>query len=53
MRFGSSACAFSAGSAEAPKSTTSVLLAVSSQKQVLKRPPEPKASPEPTMVSFI
>ena len=33
--FGSSACAFSADSAEAPKSTTRVLLAVSSQKQVL------------------
>ena len=29
----------------------SVAFAVSSQKQVLKRPPEPKASPQPTMVS--
>src|SRR5581483_9930939 len=43
--------AFSATSEDAPKSTTTVALAVSSQKQVLNRPPEPKASPQPMTVS--
>src|SRR3974390_1168310 len=53
IRLGSSSRAFSAGGAEAPKSTSSVPRAVSSQKQVLQRPPEPNASPDPTIVSFI
>src|SRR6185312_12817920 len=50
---GSSLSAFNAGKAEAPKSTVKVPLAVSSQKHVLERPPEPKASPEPTIVNRI
>jgi hypothetical protein len=45
--------AFSATGVEAPQSTSNVAFAVSSQKQVLNFPPEPKASPEPMMVSLI
>ena len=45
------ACALSATSEEAPKSTDSTPSAVSRMKQVLNRPPEPKASPEPTTLS--
>ena len=37
--------ALSATGEDAPQSTSKVAFAVSSQKQVLKRPPEPKASP--------
>ena len=53
MRFGSMPCPFNAGNAEAPQSISSAALAVSRKKQVLNLPPDPKASPEPTMVSFI
>ena len=53
IAFGSRPSFFSATSDEAPKSTTRFALAVSSQKQVFIRPPDPKASPQPTMVSFI
>ena len=51
IALGSSLSPFSAGNAEAPKSMTTVPLPVSSQKQVLERPPEPNASPDPTTVS--
>src|SRR5215211_2012325 len=50
IRSGSSPRALSATSEEAPKSTSTVPLAVSRKKQVLNRPPEPKASPHPTIV---
>src|SRR6187551_1705944 len=53
MRFGSMRCALSAGKAEAPQSISSAAFAVSRKKQVLSLPPEPKASPQPAMVSFI
>ena len=43
----------SATSDDAPQSTSSLALAVSSKKQVLNRPPEPKASPDPTIVRRI
>src|SRR6266545_6882288 len=50
IRSGSRPCALSATREDAPQSTSSVPLAVSRKKQVLNRPPEPKASPEPTTV---
>ena len=53
MRLGSMPCPFNAGNAEAPQSMSSAALAVSRKKQVLSRPPEPKASPEPTIVRRI
>ena len=45
--------ALSATKADAPQSTSSVPFAVSMKKQVLNRPPEPKASPDPTTVTRI
>src|SRR4029453_14548856 len=50
IRSGTSPRALSAPSEEAPKSTSNVPLAVSRKKQVLNRPPEPKASPHPTIM---
>src|SRR3954452_20850024 len=50
---GSIPCAFNATSEEAPKSMRMVRPAVSTLKHVLNRPPDPNASPDPTMVSFM
>ena len=50
MRLGSRPCALSATSEVAPQSTRSVPFADSTKKHVLNRPPEPKASPDPTIV---
>src|SRR5258708_38950735 len=38
---------------EAPKSMAKRRLGVSTRKQVLNRPPEPKASPQPTNVTLV
>src|SRR5215813_3202236 len=48
--FGSRPCALRATSDDAPQSTSSLPFAVSRKKQVLNRPPEPKASPDPMIV---
>src|SRR5215211_961290 len=53
IRLGSIDCARNATSDEAPKSIMMVRPPVSIMKHVLNRPPEPKASPDPTMVSFM
>src|SRR5436189_3718133 len=50
---GSILCALSPMSADAPQSTSNIPFAVSRKKHVFNRPPEPKASPEPTIVSRI
>src|SRR6185295_18896245 len=49
--FGSMPCAFNATCVDAPQSIRNVLSTASRRKQVLNRPPEPNASPQPTMVS--
>src|SRR5262249_5327178 len=48
--FGSRPCALSATCDDAPQLTSSLPFAVSRKKQVLNRPPEPKASPDPMIV---
>ncbi len=53
MPLGSMFRDFSAGSELAPQSRRRSRPAASMRKQVLSRPPEPKASPEPTIVSFM
>src|ERR1043166_5769661 len=50
MLFGSTPAWRSATIEEAPQSTRIVEFAASRRKQVLKRPPEPNASPEPMTV---
>src|SRR3954462_4324416 len=44
---------FSAGSDDAPQSIRKLTLSPVTWKQVLNRPPEPSASPQPTNRSFI
>src|ERR1041385_8796384 len=49
--FASTPCAFNATCVDAPQSIRNVLPRASRRKHVLNRPPEPNASPDPTMVS--
>src|SRR5690242_12000805 len=53
IALGSMFCALSATREEAPKSMRMVRSSVATLKHVLKRPPDPNASPDPTMVSFM